>query len=210
MANMVYCTMEVKAPNEEQLMEFISNQTSADKNDIIIDGDFVLYFSDDKKGPEVTDSLVVGNTITLQFQTKWSPPSDEIKFIAKQYKNLTFKVDAYEEFNAFSYEFYSSPDSYSENFRKLSDEEIENSEISIGELINKLALLDKNTIDNILEEVDEVRARNYHRREKFDYIKNNIQKLTDYQINKIYDIIKKPLMKPKVQLVEIDDDDEWM
>lgn len=208
MANMVYCTMYVKAPDNKQLMDFIYKQTSAIGSDLALGASFILYLYDDI-GPTVDKFSLKDNEIMIQFQTKWSPPSDEIKAMVKQYKNLTFKVEAYEEFNEFAYEFYSAPDSYNENFRKLSNEEIENSEIYIGELINKLALLDKNTIDNILEEVDEVRARNYHRQEKFDYIKNNIQKLTDYQINKIYDIIKRPLEKPKVQLVEIDDDDEW-
>ena len=123
MANMVYCTLQVEAPDHKQLVDFMLHQTDAGPEEIALEGDFKFFLSG-KEGPTVTDWTKESNKATMSFQTKWSPPSEELKAIAKKYKNLIFKMDACEEFNDFVYEFNSDPNNYYETFRKLSNEEI--------------------------------------------------------------------------------------
>lgn len=214
MANMVYCTMEVEAPNQEKLMEFISNQTSADKGDIALGGEFVLYFSDEKTGPAVTDFLVKDNKITLQFQTKWSPPADEIKAIVKKYKDLIIDVDAYEEFNHFSYKLSSGPNHFNENFKKTSIEEIRDYDNKLSEfnkLIQSLSNLPDDTYNDILENVAFYRSHNKEIEEKYTFIKENINKIHGQALEDIYKMVKNPYPKKIIDFeIEIDDDEDWM
>ena len=210
MANMVYCTLQVEAPDHKQLVDFMLHQTDAGPEEIALDGDFKFYLSG-KEGPIVTDWAKENNKATMSFQTKWSPPSEEIKAIAKKYKNLIFKMDACEEFNDFVYEFNSDPNNYYETFKKSSNEEIkkvENNNINMEDLIEKLASFSDNKFQQI---VDEVLEYKYFKeiQEKLDFIKSNINGLNSTQINSIYNIVK-PKAK-KVALIDEDDEDlNWM
>jgi hypothetical protein len=216
MANMVYCTMQVEAPDHKQLMEFISNQTDTNAADVVMERKFKLFLNDNDIPVSGNFSFGNNNNITIQFQTKWRPPSEEIKAIAKKYKNLIFKLEACEEFNDFIYEFNSDPNNYFETFRKLSTDEIEKLEennINIGNLIEKLATLDDRKLQNVLEEVEEYKAMRLHLENKHDYIKENIKSLNDTQINSIYNILKSPVKKsePRVSLsVEGDLEEDWI
>lgn len=214
MANMVYCTLQVEAPDHKQLVDFLLHQTDAGPEEIALDGDFKFLLSG-KEGPTVTDWTKESNKATLSFQTKWSPPSEEIKAIAKKYKNLIFKMDACEEFNDFVYEFNSDPNNYYETFRKLSNEEIkkpENNNISMEDLIETLASFSDSKFQQI---VDEVLEYKYFKeiQDKLDFIKSNINGLNSTQINSIYNILNpKTKLKPAI-IDEIDDDDfdeDWM
>ncbi len=216
MANMVYCIMQVEAPDHKQLMEFISNQTDTNAADVVIERKFKLFLNENS-GPVVDSFSLEANKITIQFQTKWSPPSEEIKAIAKKYKNLIFKVEACEEFNDFVYEFCSDPNNFYETFRKLSPDEIEELEdnnISMGDLIKKLASLNNNTLQNILEEVEEYKALKLHVKQKHDYIIKNVKSLSDTQVNVIYNILTSSLKKRKPEVAELDfeddEDEDWM
>ena len=210
MANMVYCTLQVEAPDHKQLVDFLLHQTDAGPEEIALYGDFKFYLSG-KEGPTVTDWTKENNKATMSFQTKWSPPSEEIKAIAKKYKNLIFKMDACEEFNDFVYEFNSDPNNYYETFKKSSNEEIkklENNNINMEDLIEKLASFSDNKFQQI---VDEVLEYKYFKeiQEKLDFIKSNINGLNSTQINSIYNIVK-PKAK-KVALIDEDDEDlNWM
>ena len=210
MANMVYCTLQVEAPDHKQLVDFLLHQTDAGPEEIALDGDFKFFLSG-KEGPTVTDWTKESNKATMSFQTKWSPPSEEIKAIAKKYKNLIFKMDACEEFNDFVYEFNSDPNNYYETFRKLSNEEIKkpkNNNINMEDLIETLASFSDSKFQQI---VDEVLEYKYFKeiQEKLDYIKNNIGGLNSTQINSIYNILK-PKAK-KVALIDEDDEDlDWI
>lgn len=210
MANMVYCTLQVEAPDHKQLVDFMLHQTDAGPEEIALDDDFKFFLSG-KEGPTVTDWTKENNKATMSFQTKWSPPSEEIKAIAKKYKNLIFKMDACEEFNDFVYEFNSDPNNYYETFRKLSNEEIkkpENNNINMEDLIETLASFSDSKFQQI---VDEVLEYKYFKeiQEKLDYIKNNIGGLNSTQINSIYNILK-PKAK-KVALIDEDDEDlDWI
>ena len=213
---MVYCIMQVEAPDHKQLMEFISNQTDTNAADVVMETKFKLFLNENS-GPVVDNFSFENNKITIQFQTKWSPPSEEIKAIAKKYKNLIFVVEACEEFNDFVYEFCSDPNNYYETFRKLSLDEIEELEensISMGDLIKKLASLNNNTLQNILEEVEEYKALKLHIKQKHDYIIKNVKSLSDNQINTIYNIMTSSLKKRKPEVAEIDfeddEDEDWM
>lgn len=211
MANMVYCTLQVEAPDHKQLVDFMLHQTDAKRDAIELDGDFKFFLSG-KEGPTVDDWVKENNTITMSFQTKWSPPSEEIRAIAKKYKNLIFKMEACEEFNEFVYEFSSDPSNYYETFRKLSNEEIEKLEkgnLNIGDLIEKLALLSDSSIRNILEEVEEYKSMKLHIQNQHDFIKSKVHNLNPSQINSIYNILNsKP--KPKVVLEADDDYEDWI
>ena len=207
MANMVYCKLEVEAPDYKQLIDFMMHQTDAKRDDIELDGDFKFFLSG-KEGPIVTDWAKENNKATMSFQTKWSPPSEEIRAIAKKYKNLIFKMEACEEFNEFIYEFNSDPNNYYETFRKLSNKEIEKCEkdnVNIEDLIEKLASFSDSKFQQIIDEVLEYK---YFKeiQDKLDFIKSNINGLNSTQIDSIYNILK-PKFKPKPQL-SIDDDDE--
>ena len=207
---MVYCTLQVEAPDHKQLVDFLLHQTDAGPEEIALDGDFKFYLSG-KEGPTVTDWTKENNKATMSFQTKWSPPSEEIKAIAKKYKNLIFKMDACEEFNDFVYEFNSDPNNYYETFKKSSNEEIkklENNNINMEDLIEKLASFSDGKFQQI---VDEVLEYKYFKeiQEKLDFIKSNINGLNSTQINSIYNIVK-PKAK-KVALIDEDDEDlNWM
>lgn len=209
MANMVYCTLRVEAPDHKQLVDFMLNQTDAKFEDIGLDGDFKFYLSG-KEGPKVDDFVREGNVITISFQTKWSPPSEEIRAIAKKYKNLIFKMEACEEFNDFTYEFNSDPKNPYETFKKLPNEEIgkiEKGDISMEDLIEKLASFSDSKFQQIIDEVLEYK---YFKeiQDKLDFIKNNIHGLNSTQINSIYNIVKP---KPNLKAAIIDEDDEdWM
>ena len=207
MANMVYCKLEVEAPDYKQLIDFMMHQTDAKRDDIELDGDFKFFLSG-KEGPIVTDWAKENNKATMSFQTKWSPPSEEIRAIAKKYKNLIFKMEACEEFNEFIYEFNSDPNNYYETFRKLSNKEIEKCEkdnVNIEDLIEKLASFSDSKFQQIIDEVLEYK---YFKeiQDKLDFIKSNINGLNSTQIDSIYNILK-PKFKPKPQL-SIDDDDD--
>lgn len=208
MANMVYCTLQVEAPDHSQLVDFMLHQTDAQFEDIGLDGDFKFYLSG-KEGPKVDDFVREGNVITISFQTKWSPPSEEIRAIAKKYKNLIFKMEACEEFNDFTYEFNSDPKNPYETFKKLPNEEIGKSNISIEDLIEKLASFSDSKFQNIIDEVIEYK---YYKQtqEQHDFIKNNIHKLNTSQIESIYNILKP---KPRPQVIDEDDEEDeedWM
>lgn len=209
MANMVYCTLQVEAPDRKQLVDFLLHQTDAGPEEIALDGDFkfLLY---GKEGPTVTDWTKENNKATMSFQTKWSPPSEEIKAIAKKYKNLIFKMDACEEFNDFVYEFNSDPNNYYETFRKLSNEEIkkpENNNINMEDLIEKLASFSDSKFQQI---VDEVLEYKYFKeiQDKLDFIKSNIHGLNSTQIDSIYNIVK-PKPKLKTAIIDEDGDDDF-
>ena len=213
MANMVYCTLQVEAPDSKQLVDFMMHQTDAGPEEIALDGDFKFYLSG-KEGPIVTDWAKENNKATMSFQTKWSPPSEEIRAIAKKYKNLIFKMDACEEFNEFVYEFNSDPNNYYETFKKLSNEEIkksENNNINMEDLIEKLASLSDSKFQQIIDEVIEYRFFK-QTKEQHDFIKSNIHNLNTSQISSIYNILK-PKFKPKPQPIIDEDDDideDWM
>jgi hypothetical protein len=215
MANMVYCTMQVEAPDHKQLMEFVSNQTDTNPADIVLERNFKLFLNDN--GVPVSSNFSIGNNnnITIQFQTKWCPPFEEIKAIAKKYKNLIFKLEACEEFNDFIYEFNSDPNNYFETFRKLSTDEIEkleeNNNINMEDLIEKLASFSDSKFQQI---VDEVLEYKYFKeiQDKLDFIKSNIHGLNSTQIDSIYNILK-PKPKLKAALIDEDDDiddEDWM
>ena len=207
MANMVYCKLEVEAPDYKQLIDFMMHQTDAKRDDVELNGDFKFYLSG-KEGPIVDDWSKESNTLTMNFQTKWSPPSEEIKAIAKKYKNLIFKMEACEEFNEFIYEFNSDPSNYYETFRKLSNKEIEKCEkdnVNIQDLIEKLASFSDSEFQQIIDEVLEYRFLK-QTKEQYDFIKSNIHNLNTSQISSIYNILK-PKFKPKSQ-PSIDDDDD--
>lgn len=214
MANMVYCTLQVEAPDHKQLVDFILHQTDAGPEEIALDGDFKFYLSG-KEGPIVSDWAKENNKATMSFQTKWSPPSEEIKAIAKKYKNLIFKMDACEEFNDFVYEFNSDPNNYYETFRKLSNEDIknpENNNINMEDLIEKLVSLSDSKFQKIIDEVQEYRFLKQIQ-EQHDFIKSNIHNLSTSQISSIYDILKsepKYKIKPRVTLDDDDFDEDWM
>lgn len=208
---MVYCTLQVEAPDHKQLVDFLLHQTDAGSEEIALDGDFKFYLFG-KEGPTVTDWAKENNKATMSFQIKWCPPSEEIKAIAKKYKNLIFKMDACEEFNDFVYEFNSDPNNYYETFRKLSNEEIkkpENNNINMEDLIEKLASFSDSKFQQI---VDEVLEYKYFKeiQDKLDFIKSNIHGLNSTQIDSIYNILKP---KPKLKAAIIDEDDDiedWM
>lgn len=212
---MVYCTLQVEAPDSKQLVDFMMHQTDAGSEELVLDGD-IKFFLSGKQGPIVDDWVKENNKLTMSFQTKWSPPSEEIRAIAKKYKNLIFKMDACEEFNAFVYEFNSDPNNYYETFRKLSNEEIEKlakGNINIGDLIEKLSCLSDSSIQDILEEVQEYRAMKLLIQDQHDFIKSNIHNLSSSQISSIYNILKpKPKLKPALtdDDFDIDVEEDWM
>jgi thiol-disulfide isomerase/thioredoxin len=207
--------MQVEAPDHKQLMEFVSNQTDTNPADIVLERNFKLFLNDN--GVPVSSNFSIGNNnnITIQFQTKWCPPLEEIKAIAKKYKNLIFKLEACEEFNDFIYEFNSDPNNYFETFRKLSTDEIEkleeNNNINMEDLIEKLASFSDSKFQQI---VDEVLEYKYFKeiQDKLDFIKSNIHGLNSTQIDSIYNILK-PKPKLKAALIDEDDDiddEDWM
>ena len=82
---MVYLTMQVEAPNESELLSFIKDQTDTTletlKQDNKTEFKFIL---EEDCGPSVDNYSLTDNTLIFQFQTKWSPPSIQLREISQK------------------------------------------------------------------------------------------------------------------------------
>ncbi len=216
MANMVYLTMQVQAPNESELLSFIKDQTDTTletlKQDNKTEFKFIL---EEDCGPSVDNYSLTDNTLIFQFQTKWSPPSIQLREISQKYKNFTIEVDAYEEFNHFSYTLSSGPNHFNENFKKTSLEEIQEYDDKLyefNELIQKLSDLSDETYEDVLVHVTRNRTNKKELENKYTFIKENLSNLHGHILDDVYEIVKNPYRRFVTEAEDDDDemDEDWM
>ncbi len=216
MANMVYLTMQVQAPNESELLSFIKDQTDTTletlKQDNKTEFKFIL---EEDCGPSVDNYSLTDNTLIFQFQTKWSPPSIQLREISQKYKNFTIEVDAYEEFNHFSYTLSSGPSHFNENFKKTSLEEIQEYDDKLyefNELIQKLSDLSDETYEDVLMHVTRNRTNKKELENKYTFIKENLSNLHGQTLDDVYEIVKNPYRRFVTEAEDDDDemDEDWM
>lgn len=214
---MVYCTMQIEAQNEKELLDFVKDNTTAEFKALKNGDKFKFKFMlEEDCGPDVDHYSLVDNKLILEFQTKWSPPSAQLREIIQKYKNLTIKVDAYEEFNHFSYTLSSGPNHFNENFKKTSLEELQEYDDKLyefNELIQKLSDLSDETYEDVLAHVTRNRTDKKELEEKCTFIKENLNNLHGRILDDVYEIVKNPYRKYVTQVeddCEIEMDEDWM
>jgi succinate dehydrogenase flavin-adding protein (antitoxin of CptAB toxin-antitoxin module) len=207
MANMVYCYLEVTAPTKEKLEEFVENCTDSDLDSLLSRENIECkFYLTDKIGPYVNSYKIKDNTIVFDFDVKWSPPAKEIKAMTEKFWDFNFNLESWQEFHEFTFDMSSSPNHYTEKYKKLSSEEIDKimdeCYIDLNKLISDLASMSESRLEGILEQVAEARKDKKVLSEKYQFITDKIDSLNKSQINEIYKILNPT---PSLSMQDVDD-----